>query len=159
MDQTNESRRMLKEMYGFEQWHRGGGGTEKRGAPRALTSKELPLPLINRYPLGGGGHLDTYGDGKVTLVTVYVHPFKEPDKAHEAMIDHLLGCSAPHPLPKADSKGLATGDVSFAGLDDPVTSLSFVRDNYLVRIHSVGETPYPLKAFSASIDALITAGH
>jgi hypothetical protein len=152
MNQSSESRQVVKDLYGFDDWPRG---RPARGRTLAVLSAEAaPLPLIKRQPLSGGGYIDTYGDGAETLVSVWIQHCGSPEDAHEALIDHLMACMAPR-LPDAGDRGLSAGDVAFAGHDDPPTSLVFVRDHVLARIHSTGERPYPLREMASIVDDLL----
>jgi len=143
----------IKQLYGFESWPQGRELLPEMAHLPVLETTRAPLPLINRSPLSAGGYIDMYGEGD-TLVSVRVNDCGLPVKAREALIDHLMTCTAPR-LPEARDKGIEVGDVAFAGHDDGVTSISFVRDRWLVQIHSCGGRPYPVGEFSKSIDDLL----
>lgn len=151
---NTEERQAIKELYGAADWSLGRTRPAGVRALSVLSAEAAPLPLIKRTPLSGGAYIDAYGDGDEVFVTVWVYNCGSPEKAHEAMVDHLLTCTAPR-LPEAGEKGLQTGDVSFAGVDDPTTSLVFVRDHFLARIHSDGKTPYPIEKMARAVDGLL----
>lgn len=147
-------RAAIKDMYGFENWNEGREALLGVRAVPVLEAAQAPLPLIERSALSGGGYIDMYGEGDI-LVSVRISDCGTPAKAQEALIDHLMICTAPR-LPEASERGLETGDVAFVGHDDALTSVSFVRDRWLALIHSCGDTPYRVDEFSKAIDRLLT---
>ena len=132
----NQNRELIKEQYGFADWGRGRERERARQFISHLPSKALPLPRIDRLAIDGG-YIDTYGDGREIVVTVWIHQHASPDHAREAMIDFLMTCMAQR-LPDASEKGLQIGDIAFVGLDETQASLVFVRDDVFVRVYSVG---------------------
>ncbi len=149
----NQIRELIKEQYGFADWGRGRERERARQYVSHVPSDVLPLPRIERVAFEGG-YIDTYGDGRETVVTVWIHQHASPDHAREAMIDFLLTCMAPR-LPDASEKDLQIGDVAFVGHDETQTSLVFVRDDVFVRVHSVGETDYPIGELADVVDQAI----
>ncbi|MCZ6454813.1 MAG: hypothetical protein O6909_11300 [Alphaproteobacteria bacterium] len=149
----DRNRELVKQRYGFADWDRGRERERAQQYVSHLPSDVLPLPRIERVAFDGG-YIDTYGDGGEIVVTVWIHQHASPDRAREAMIDFLMTCMAQR-LPDASEKDLQIGDVAFVGHDETQTSLVFVRDDVFVRVHSVGETDYPIGELADVVDQAI----
>ncbi len=149
----DRNRELVKQRYGFADWDRGRERERARQYVSHLPSDVLPLPRIERVAFDGG-YIDTYGDGRETVVTVWIHQHASPDRAREAMVDFLMTCMAQR-LPDASEKGLQIGDIAFVGLDETQASLVFVRDDVFVRVHSVGEKHYPIGELAQVVDQAI----
>lgn len=75
-------------------------------------------------------------------------------EAREAMIFALARTMAAD-LPTGRDLGLELGDLSFWGLDDPPTSVMFVRNNLFVQVASVGRVPTPVQDLAQTLDRQI----
>jgi hypothetical protein len=146
----DQHRNLIKEQYGFADWGRGRAREVRRRHALDLPVKDIPLPRIERQAFDGG-YIDTYGDGQKVIVTVWIYQHASPDQAHEALLDYLMTSMAPR-LPDAAERGLHVGDVAFAGYEEAQTSLAFVRNDVFVRVHSVGETDYPIGELAGIVD-------
>lgn len=149
----DQHRDIVKERYGFAGWGRGRGRERPRRHLLHLSAREIPLRPIERQAFDGG-YIDTYGDGREVLVTVWIYQLASPEQAREAMVDYLMTSMAPR-LPDAAARGLEVGDVAFAGYGEGQTSVAFVRDDVFVRVHSVGETDYPVGELANIIDRMV----
>ena len=113
----------------------------------------MSLSRIKRLPTSGG-YIDTYSNGNDIAASVWVSPCHSHDEARELMIDFLMHCMLDK-LPEGSKKGLEIGNVVFSGVNEVETSLVFVRDNFFIRVHSIGEKDYAVDEFSKVIDESI----
>ncbi len=151
MINDKKHRELLKERYEFSEWAHG------QDTPSDKTMAQLPdkiteLSRIERYAITDG-YIDTYSNGQDIHVTVEVVQKPSHDEARESMIDFLMTSMALQ-LPGNAVHKLKVGDVAFSGLDDLQTSLVFVRNNFFVRIHSVGKQDYNVINFAKLVDQI-----
>jgi hypothetical protein len=154
----------VKRRYRYEEWREARGRVTVRSFLPKLDERHA-LSLESRDPMGRPGtfseHYVRSGNAGVrVLVDVAPHPTVA--EARDALVDALARSSAPR-LPSCEERGLSIGDVGFCGFGDPLTAILFVRQNVLIDIRSVGETPVAVAEIAKSIDAqllaLSEAGH
>lgn len=85
------------------------------------------------------------------LILVDVIETPSLSDSHEAVIDFISECQAPH-LPEGKSRGIDVGDISFLSHDEPISSILFARGNLVLSVRSVGSVDVAVDEFAQNVD-------
>lgn len=147
-------REATKAAHAFDTWPAADfTASTGRRVPAFLPPAELGavagLRLHHRTPLPGTRSFsDQLLGGEGVAVSMTIDERATAQDAREALIDRLLDVMAPR-LPDCAQP---LGEVCFQGVDDPPSSVMFVRGNVLVVLASVGSEPVDVRALAARLD-------
>lgn len=93
-------------------------------------------------------------------LTITIHRFNNVAQAHNCLFEKLLGCTSPD-IPKDKDRGISLGDICYCFprhllKDDSIEEhVSFVRNNIVITIESVGRKNYHVGSIAKIIDEQI----
>jgi len=148
-----------KERFGYESWPRPPEKTARRIARQVSldTGKMAKIwGLERRLPWGDHGHADYFEHkkNKEQRIMVRVTECRSHDDARMALLREISFSSA-MTLPRLDARGITVGDIGFTGHDKVPTRIIFVRNNMLIDIRSIGNTPVSVEEFAKMADNYI----
>jgi hypothetical protein len=149
----------VKQRYRYSEWSPAAAaslGTVRSFLPQVADRHTLTLekrvPMMDLPGAFSEHYVSVTDPGVRVLVDIAIYP--SIATAHEALLHILSRVSAPT-LPSGVERGLEIGDVAFAGHEELVTAVLFVRRNVVVDIQSAGFTPVTVAELALDIDAQI----
>ncbi len=159
-------RNTIKESYGFDSWAGSISGEEHefiwnffmngRESPGWNLAESMDYGVekernMTRYLWKKEKEEKEKEKEKEMLILVDVIETPSLLDSHEAVIDFISECQAPH-LPEGKSHGIDVGDISFLSHGEPISSILFARGNLALSVRSVGSVDVAVDEFAQNVD-------